>query len=80
MGVVCIFLSSIISHLFLPLLRWSGGAMVLFNFQCRSVLLIWVRVGQGPNALAVGAGGGCLNIFTLVYYFSFSLSLADGPI
>ena len=24
-------------------------------------------VGQGPTALAVGAGGGCLNIFTLIY-------------
>ena len=32
--------------------------------------------------LAVGAGGGCLDIFSLVYYFSFffSLSLGDGPI
>ena len=29
------------------------------------------RVGQGPTALAVGAGGDCLNIFTLVYHFSF---------
>ena len=26
--------------------------------------------GQGPTALAVGAGGGCLDIFTLVYPFS----------
>ena len=33
-------------------------------------------VGQGPIALAVGAGGGCLDIFTLVYPFSpLSLSL-----
>ena len=31
---------------------------------------IWITVGQGPTALAVGAGGGCLNIFTLVYPFS----------
>ena len=23
--------------------------------------------GQGPIALAVGAGGGCLDIFTLIY-------------
>ena len=39
-------------------------------------------VGQGPTALAVGAGGGCLDIFTLLYpfSFSFSLSLGDGPI
>ena len=27
-------------------------------------------VGQGPIALAVGAGGGCLDIFSLVYHFS----------
>ena len=33
------------------------------NFQCRGVLLIWIIVGQGPIALAVGAGGGCLDIF-----------------
>ena len=25
------------------------------------------RVGQGPSVLAVGAGGGCLDIFSLVY-------------
>ena len=40
------------------------------NFQCRGVLLIWIIVGQGPIALAVGAGGGCLDIFTLLYRFS----------
>ena len=40
------------------------------NFQCRGVLLIWITVGPGPTALAVGAGGGCLDIFTLVYRFS----------
>ena len=38
--------------------------------QCRGVLLIWCRVGQGPTALAVGAGGGGLDIFSLVYHFS----------
>ena len=46
------------------------------NFQCRVVLLIWITVGQGPTALTVGAGGGCLDIFTLIYPFSpFSPSL-----
>ena len=40
------------------------------NFQCRGVLLIWSRVGQGPTALTVSSGGCCLDIFTLVYYFS----------
>ena len=28
---------------------------------------IWITVGQGPNAIAVGAGGGCLDIFFLMY-------------
>ena len=32
---------------------------------------IWTIVGQGPIALAVGAGGGCLDIFILLYFFSF---------
>ena len=26
---------------------------------------------QGPTALAVGAGGGCLDFFSLIYHFSF---------
>ena len=30
----------------------------------------WMIVGQGPIALAVGAGGGCLDIFTLLCPFS----------
>ena len=30
----------------------------------------WMIVGQGPIALAVGAGGGCLDNFTLLYLFS----------
>ena len=42
----------------------------------RGVLLVWIRVGQGPTALAVGAGGGCLDIFTLIYPFS---SLSPSP-
>ena len=41
------------------------------NVQCRGVLLVWMIVGQGPIALAVGAGGGCLDIFPLIYLFSF---------
>ena len=31
---------------------------------------IWITVGQGPTVLAIGAGGGCLDIFTLIYPFS----------
>ena len=46
------------------------------NFQSRGVLLIWIIVGQGPIALVAGAGGGCLDIFfSLIYHFSFSISL-----
>ena len=42
---------------------------------------VLITVGQGPIALAVGAGGGGLDIFTLICSFSsFSLSLGDGPI
>ena len=40
------------------------------NFQCRGVLLVWMIVGQGPTALALGAGGCCLDIFSLIYLFS----------
>ena len=41
---------------------------------------IWIIVGQGLTALAVGAGGGCVDIFTLVYnYSSLSPSLERGP-
>ena len=63
----------------------GGGRVVRWfwvNFQCRGVLLVWIRVGQGPTALAVGAGGGCLDIFYshLSFLFSFSLSLGDDPI
>ena len=31
---------------------------------------IWMIVGQGPIALAVGASGDCLDIFTLLCLFS----------
>ena len=30
---------------------------------------IWITVGQGPTALTVGAGGGCLDNFSLIYRF-----------
>ena len=53
--------------------KYGGGRVVRWswvNLQCRGVLLVWIRVGQGPTVLAVGAGGGCLDIFTLIYPFS----------
>ena len=55
--------------------------MCWVNFQCRSVLLIWIIVGQGPTGLAVGAGGFFFGHFFFYHFsFSFSLSLGDGPI
>ena len=54
--------------------------MVLGKLPVPGCPTILITVGQGPIALAVGAGGGCLDIFTLVYPFSsFSLSLGDSP-
>ena len=41
---------------------WSGGAMVLGKLPVPGRPTIWITVGQGPTALAVGAGGGCLDI------------------
>ena len=55
-----------------------GGRVVrrcCVNFQCQGVLLIWIIVGQGPVALAVGAGGVFGHFFSrLSFLFSFSLS------
>ena len=43
--------------------------MVLGELPAPGRPTIWITVGQGPTALAVGAGGACLDIFTLVYPF-----------
>ena len=44
--------------------------MVLGKLPVPGRPTIWMIVGQRPIALAVGAGGGCLDIFTLLYPFS----------
>ena len=44
--------------------------MVLGKLPVPGRPTIWITVGQGPIALAVGAGGGCLDIFTLFYPYS----------
>ena len=49
--------------------------MVLGKLSVPGRPTIWITVGQGPIALAVGAGGGCLDIFTLIYPFSSFSSL-----
>ena len=55
--------------------------MVLGKLPVPGRPTILIKVGQGPIALAGGADGGGLDIFTLIYPFSpFSLSLGDGPI
>ena len=50
--------------------------MVLGKLSVPGRPTTWIRVRQGPTELAVGAGGSCLDIFSLVYHFSiFSPSL-----
>ena len=44
--------------------------MVLGKLPVPGRPAIWITLGQGPTALAVGAGGGCLGIFVLVCPFS----------
>ena len=46
---------------------WCDGAGLTSNAGASYIL---ITVGQGPIALTVGAGGGCLDIFTLMYPFS----------
>ena len=41
--------------------------MVLSKLPVPGRPTIWMIVGQGPTALTVGAGWGCLDIFSLVY-------------
>ena len=71
MACMTVFVNSIyisgrtchICVLFLVKLVVVGDAMMLGNFHCRGVLIIWLIVRQRPTALAVGAGGGCLMVF-----------------
>ena len=53
----------------LPTRGWSGGAKVLGKLPVPGRPTIRITVGQGSTALAVGAGWGCLDIFTLIYPF-----------
>ena len=48
-----IYYSLIIHQIsFSPCWRGCGWAMLMDNFQCWSVLLIWIKVGQVPADLA----------------------------
>ena len=44
--------------------------MVLGKLLVSGHPTLWMRVGQGTIALAVGADGGCLDIFFLSYLTS----------
>ena len=48
--------------------------MVLGKLSVPGHPTIWMIVGQGPIALAVGAGGGCLDFLTRLCLFSLSPS------
>ena len=55
--------------------------MVLGKLPVPGRPTIWIIVGQGPTALAVGAGGVvCFFYSHLSFISSFSLSLGDGSI
>ena len=56
--------------LILPYRGWSGGAKVLGKLPVPGRPTILIIVRQGPTALVVGAGGSCLDIFTLICPFS----------
>ena len=45
---------------------WSGGAMVLGKLPVPGRPTIWITVGQGPTALAVGA-----DVFLLFFFGHF---------
>ena len=44
--------------------------MVLGNLSVLRRPTLWMILERGPIALAIGAGGGCLDIFTILYPFS----------
>ena len=54
-------------YIFYEFWGWLGGAKMLDKLPVPG----WITVGQGPIALAVGAGGGFVDIFSLIYYFYF---------
>ena len=70
MVVWTFLLSSILSLFFLPLFGRGGGAKVLGKLPVPGRPTILSTVGQGSTVLAVDAGGGGLDIFTLIYPFS----------
>ena len=45
--------------------------MVLGELPVPGRPTLWITVGQGPTALAVGEGGVVWTLFSLIYHFSF---------
>ena len=80
--ILKLYLSFQIIFCFYSVRGWSGGAMVLGKLPVPGRPTIWMIVGQGPIALALGAGGGLFGHFysPLSFLSFFSLSLGDGPI
>ena len=76
--LVGLYLDNILRRVYCNYLDWrfhyvqgvAGGAMVLGKLPVPGRPTIWIIVGQGPIALAVGVGGGCLDIFALLYLIS----------
>ena len=65
-GVEITRVDCIYTYFSLQVWGWSGGAMVLGKLPVPERPTVWIIVGQGPTAFAVGAVGGCLDIFSLV--------------
>ena len=70
-----------LSSFFLTVCLWGGGVRRCWvNFQYWGVLLIWNIVEQGSIVLSVGAGGGCMDIFSSSVFSLFFLPLWESPI
>ena len=54
--------------------------MVLSNFQCRDILLVWIIIGKEPTVLAADADGVVWTLFIPLICLFFSISLEDGSI
>ena len=46
----------------------TPGPPSSYAYECRGVLLVWIMIAQRIIALAVGAGGDCMDLFSLVYH------------
>ena len=58
---------------------WLVGGGWVVRWSWINFPAIWMTVGQEPTTLAVGAGGGCLDIFTLIFSLLFLPLLGRWP-